>query len=466
MKNLKSLLTLIVFFLASSCAFASSTARIESYAHPTLFGTDVQQLVNDNQNIYVIGETIIKTDDQISVKGKNGVLIDSWAKDILALLKANATGVFNPKMPILRSEMAVVLAEGLSIKAVKPKYQYKDIPQNYWAKSWIDKALSEGVMIGYPDKNFRPDQPITKAEVFATLAQLIEVPTDKSLVIPDLKGCKMQNIPRWAIAPTKEVMASKLMEEIPDPEKAAKSKYLSKEQVAYLVGALRQSYAYDSKCGCKKYAPTYLKVEMTERIDSRHSNIGDTFYAKTEECSTVMGKNFPEGSIVKGEVVMVSRPGLDKPGLIKVKFLTIKNGDCQVKFPNTITDVSAKEINNVNPIARIVGAPFSTAGRILGVAGRTGAASVNVAANSSERYGDDISNTFVNTFSLEPKSGVRSFGKSFVTVGKFVYDLSKLAVSGTFGVVYEVGDEIRYLILPCSTNSSALNPGDELVIIY
>ena len=52
--------------------------------------------------------------------------------------------------------MAVVLAEGLSIdKVVKPRYNYKDITCDYWAKSWIDKVLNEGVMIGYPDKKFR-----------------------------------------------------------------------------------------------------------------------------------------------------------------------------------------------------------------------------------------------------------------------------------------------------------------------
>ena len=63
-------------------------------------------------------------------------------------------------------------------------------------------------------------------------------------------------------------------------------------------------------------------------------------------------------------------------------------------------------------------------------------------------------------------AGLRSFGKSFVTVGYYVYDAAKLAVSGTFGVLYEFGDEVRYLILPSSTQDSALNPGDEMTIIY
>ena len=71
-----------------------------------------------------------------------------------------------------------------------------------------------------------------------------------------------------------------------------------------------------------------------------------------------------------------------------------------------------------------------------------------------------------NTASLEPMSGLRSFGKGFVTIGYGIYDIAKLAASGVFGVVHEFGDEVRYLILPSSVNDSALNAGDELTVYY
>lgn len=463
MKTLRMLATLLVLVVASLSANASSA--VQSYAHPTMFGSNVYDSANGKYE-FVVGENLQKAVESLTVTEKKNVLIDSWATDVLALLKANSAGVFNPKMPILRSEMAVVLAEGLNIEKSAPRYRYTDIANDYWAKSWIDKALTEGVMIGYPDKKFRPDQPITKAEVFATIAQLINVPTDKSLIVPDFKGHKMQNIPAWATAPTKEVLASKLLEEIPNPEKAAASKYLSKEQVAYLVAALRQSMAYRCKFSSGKYTPTYVKVEMTERVDARHANIGDTFYARLTEDTTVLGTKFPAKSLVKGEVVEVSRPGLNNPGYLKIKFLSVKNGDTVVEIPNTITDVTAKDAKTTNVVARVLGAPFSMAGRVLGVAGRGVSAIGNSASNNTERLGDNLSNTLVNTASLEPMAGARSLGQGFVTVGRFVVDSAKVVASGTFGVVYEFGDELRYLILPSSVNDSALNAGDELVIIY
>lgn len=458
----------LLAILIPTMAMAAEAPMVENYAHPTLFGEQVQQTVEaQTDSVYVVGDKVAKPEDQITVKCKDNVLVESWVKDILSLIKSNSNSkMFNPKMPILRSELAVVLAEGLSIKQVKPRYQYRDIEAGYWAKPWIDKVLSEGIMIGYPDKKFRPDQPITKAEVFATVAQLINVPIDKNAKLCCFKGNKMQFIPNWAVRPTNEVLASKLMDEIPDSKTAACSKYLSKEQVAYLIAALRESYAYNSKFACSKYKPTFVTVKMDERLDARHSNIGDSFTATTTQETIVKDKKFCAGSKVKGEVVGINRPGFKNPGYIKVKFIEISNDDCTEKFPCNISDVKAKETKNTNVVARLFAAPFSSSARVVGVIGRSAGTGVLVIANSTERFGDDWSNAFANLMSGKAKSSARSVGKSFVTAGRGIYNVSSLIVSGAYGAVYEMGDELMYLVLPSKTNDSSLNPNEELIIIY
>jgi hypothetical protein len=329
-------------------------------------------------------------------------------------------------------------------------------------------------MIGYPDGNFRPDQPVTKAELFATIAQIINVPIDKSLIVPPFQGKEIKHIPAWAITPTKEVVASKILEYVPNPEKVNNDEYLSREQVANLVGAIRQDWASGNTLGkdpnasaaIQNYTPTALTIKLTERISARHSNVGDKFTAKTTKEVTVNGKTFKAGSAVKGEVIEVSRPGVDNPGYIKVKFNKIQDGDVCACFPKNISQAQAETLKNPNILARLVGFPLSGAGRVVGVVGRSGAAAVNVAGNGLEQLGDNLSNMMVDTFSLQPVAGLKNFGNSFVTVGKGVYDITKLAVSGTFGVLYEVTDEVRYLIVPSYSNASSLNPGEELTIVF
>ena len=205
---------------------------------------------------------------------------------------------------------------------------------------------------------------------------------------------------------------------------------------------------------------------MLDRISAKHSNIGDAFQAKTTEAATIDGVAFPAGSIVKGKVVAVNRPGVKNPGFVKVKFLTITNGDCVKELPKRVQGVDADVTKNPNIIARILGLPFSAAGRVVGVVGRSGGAIVDVAGNGLEQLGDNLSNTFVETCCLHPGRGVASFGQGIVTIFKGVFDITKVVVSGTFGVVYELCDDIVYCIVPSCSNNSSLNPDEELTIIF
>ena len=448
---------------------------MEAYAHPTMFGSQSQQ-TSDADASYIVGAKIYKSKNQIGVQNKDQVIIDSWVKDVMSLIKDQqpfANGqVFNPKMPVLRSELAVILAEGFNLTNKSASKSYSDISSDYWAKDWIYGALNGGVMIGYPDNKFRPDQPVTKAEVFATVAQLISVATDRSLIVPDFNGKEIKYIPRWAIAPTKEVVASKLLDSVPNPDKVNNDEYLSKEQVAYLVGALRQDWAYKNSVGksgaaaSKNYTPTVLNIKLEDRLSARQSNVGDKFSAKTTKDVTIGGQCFKAGSLVKGEVVEVVRPGVKNPGYLKVKFTQIKDGDLCVDFPKNISQAQADMIKNPNFIARLFGFPLSGAGRVVGVVGRSAGSIVNVAGNGIEQFGDNLSNVFVDTLSLKPVAGVKNVGNAAVTLGKGIFDVCKVIVSGAFGIVYEVTDEVRYLIVPKYSNASSLNPGEELSIIY
>lgn len=463
MKLVKTLLATAVALMVTSTAFAADVSRIEAYAHPTMFGSQIQS--TQGEGVYLVGDKVLKTDDVMTVQEKENVLIDSKARNLLSKLES-LIGKFDPKKPVLRSEMAHAMAEGLNLPAVSAKYRYKDV-KGSWAESYIYRALGANVMIGYPDKNFRPNQQITKAEVFATLAQLLTNKVDTKTGLDKLANkYEMKEIPTWAVLPTKKVMKAGILNNLPDLGKVASEKYLTTEQLYKLVCALSYNKYYNPKFINAGVKTSSMKVRLSERVDARHANIGDTFYAVTKSEARVAGQCFAEGSKVKGEVVEVVRPGVKNPGYVKVRFVSIQNGNTKVDFPINVANVSADNVKTTNVVARVLGAPFSATGRVAGVAGRTVSSAATVVSNGTERLGDNLSNTFANTASLEPMAGLRSFGKGFVTIGYGIYDVAKLAVSGSFGVLYEFGDEVRYLILPSSVNDSALNVGDELTIVY
>lgn len=456
--------------LAASLSLTCQAGQqIQNYAHPSLFGSQSQVMTTAKANYVIAGQTK-KCPCIASISGKENVFVKSWASSMLAKMQRGANGDFNPKLPILRSELAILMAEGLSLPNGTVNYNYKDIQSGYWASEWINRALASDVMIGYPDRTFRPDQPVTKAEVFATIAKVIDVPFDKTSAFAKYNDQVIQQIPTWAVPATKEVVESSLLRNVPNTKKLVNDEYLSKEQVAYLVATLRHTYLLNAvngqNVGSFTYRPTAINIKLSERISARTSNVGDIFTAKTTKDVTIQGVCFPAGSTVKGVVEEVNRPGYKNPAYIKVKFVEISNEDTIMDLQRDLAAAQVDCEKNPNVLSRLFAAPFSAAGRVAGVAGRTAGTGVNVVADGVENLGGNISDAFSDTLSLHPLKGLKSVGSGFITVGKGVYDLGKLIVSGTFGVLYELGDEIRYVILPSSTNDSSLNPDEELTIIY
>ncbi|MDD4516339.1 S-layer homology domain-containing protein [Massilibacteroides sp.] len=52
------------------------------------------------------------------------------------------------------------------------KKEFIDVPETHWAYSAIQEFVSKGIIKGYSDDTFKPDAPITRAEVAAILARL------------------------------------------------------------------------------------------------------------------------------------------------------------------------------------------------------------------------------------------------------------------------------------------------------
>ncbi len=84
----------------------------------------------------------------------------------------------------LKSGTALLLALGLSVGAIAPvisaapviaqtqtQTQFSDVPTNHWARQFITSLASRGVIAGFPDGSFRPDEPVTRAQYAAMVRQ-------------------------------------------------------------------------------------------------------------------------------------------------------------------------------------------------------------------------------------------------------------------------------------------------------
>ena len=80
-------------------------------------------------------------------------------------------GTFRPNQPITRGEMAKIIANFANLN--KGTKSFTDL-SGHWSKSYVELAAGNGWIAGYPDGSFRPDQKITRAETVTMISRVLE----------------------------------------------------------------------------------------------------------------------------------------------------------------------------------------------------------------------------------------------------------------------------------------------------
>ncbi|MDQ0046769.1 hypothetical protein J2T18_001041 [Paenibacillus polymyxa] len=93
-------------------------------------------------------------------------------------------GTFRPDQSITRAETAAMMARIIKLETKESSTTYKDIPNTYWAKDSIIALTTQHLMNGYADGTFRPEQPITRAEMAAILASWKQLKGTQTTVSP------------------------------------------------------------------------------------------------------------------------------------------------------------------------------------------------------------------------------------------------------------------------------------------
>ena len=117
-----------------------------------------------------------------------------WAADSVKELVAKGVVAgygdyrFRPSGSLTRAEAAAMLTRAFGWKASAGARAFPDVPRTHWASGSVQAAAEQGVVRGYPDGAFRPNEPVTRAEmaVMAALAAGKAVSTPAKDVFADV----------------------------------------------------------------------------------------------------------------------------------------------------------------------------------------------------------------------------------------------------------------------------------------
>ena len=88
------------------------------------------------------------------------------------ILEGYEDGTFKPAAEISRAELSAIIVRYSELTS-KTAVEFTDIEKTHWAKSAIEKVATRGLMIGYEDGTFKPDEKLTRAEAAATINRLL-----------------------------------------------------------------------------------------------------------------------------------------------------------------------------------------------------------------------------------------------------------------------------------------------------
>jgi hypothetical protein len=83
-------------------------------------------------------------------------------------------GTFRPEEPVTRAQFAAMINKAFSKSAQRQPINFNDVPSNYWGYSAIRQAYTIGFLSGYPGNVFRPNQAIPREQVLVSLANGLE----------------------------------------------------------------------------------------------------------------------------------------------------------------------------------------------------------------------------------------------------------------------------------------------------
>ena len=397
--------------------------------------------------------------------------------------------MFKPAKSISRAEFATMLVKGFdqNMYSCAPEKLFTDVPTNHWASSAITVAVHQNLLKGYPNGTFMPNHNVTRAEALCALA--------KGVKCPEVDKCKAQEIlsqytdgntvPEWAQIPLATALEKGALKDSPNPRMIAPFKDATRAEIASMLQNIRVGAGIDKNpvtanddcpvCPVDKKAfienqelvkiPT-LQLEFKDQVTAKSSHVGQKFAAKTLEDVTINGHLFPCGSNVHGKVVEVIRPSGCQKGALKLAFTDIEHCGCKATLPRQILTAQIDKSNTPNIVSRLVTAPFTWAGSLVGIVGRTTGGMLTTLGNAVEDVstgtGIALGEVFQGQF---PAAGRSAYDVVKDTI-KAPIDLTRTALSGTMGLFQTTGDEVAYLVDAKGFKISAINPKEQVTIAF
>ncbi|MGL5509464.1 MAG: S-layer homology domain-containing protein, partial [Microcoleaceae cyanobacterium] len=167
-------------------------------------------------------------------------VVGHWAEAFIrglvnfGVVKGFPDGTFRPNNKLTRAEYAALLAGAFDVAPKRDAVKFKDVPDNFWGKSAIEIINRGGFMSGYPDGTFRPNQNLTREQTLVSLVNGLQLTGSGGTNILTVYGDRAQ-ISSYATNGAAIATEKKLVVNYPNKDRLEPARDITRAEVSAIV---------------------------------------------------------------------------------------------------------------------------------------------------------------------------------------------------------------------------------------
>ncbi|MFQ3612364.1 MAG: S-layer homology domain-containing protein [Cyanobacteriota bacterium] len=165
-----------------------------------------------------------------------------WAQTYIQALSSQGVlngfpdGTFRPNEPVTRAQFATIVNTAFRLSNTSGTYiGFRDMPYTHWAANAVSTAAANNLIAGFPDGTYRPEQPVTRTESLVVLTNAI----GNTQAIPAAQPSDLFSryrdaaaIPNWALPQIAAAHQAGLIVNYPDPMLLEPNRAATRAEVA------------------------------------------------------------------------------------------------------------------------------------------------------------------------------------------------------------------------------------------
>ncbi|WP_121968120.1 S-layer homology domain-containing protein [Leptolyngbya sp. BC1307] len=176
----------------------------------------------------------------ISLDSRFDDLVGHWSAPFVealaakGLVKGFLDGSFQPDQQVTRAQFAALIVAAFpNAESIRPVRQFPDVLANFWAAQAIRQAQTQGFISGFPDGSFRPNAPLMRVQAVVALVNGLDIGSGRSQSL--LVYSDRAQVPSYAVEPVAAATERQMVVGYPDPYRFRPLEPITRAETTALV---------------------------------------------------------------------------------------------------------------------------------------------------------------------------------------------------------------------------------------